>query len=346
MRQWLSICKAAYRKLRRRYCSVMMYVAALFAHVFVSKRSKIVEVHEGDRSLKGAAKVAVFLHYDRHGHLADFVLFYLEALYRAGFEIVFVSNSPELPSATWAQLKPLCALMVRRRNLGHDFGGYKDGLALIDDLESREAVIVANDSVYGPLSDLAPILRGCDDGAAVWGMTDNWERRYHLQSYFLLFRKTALSHPAFRAFWDKVHYVPSRLWIIKKYEIGLSQEMIKNGLRCSALFPYRRVTGALTEAVLHRGLLRQELLPDHHRQYLEGLFEAVESGVPLNPTHFLWDYLIADMGCPFIKRDLLMHNRFSIPYVSQWERLIRESTSYNPDLILRHLEIAAKNRAV
>ncbi len=321
--------------------------AARGISLFLPQGPQIVEKRLGGRSLEGARRVAVFLHYDRRGVVHDYVIHYLEALRALGFEILFISNAPSLSQESWQRIAPLAALMMRRRNRGHDFGAFRDAVAALGDVSRFEQLIMANDSVYGPLQDLAPLLERCDRGdAAVWGVTDSWDRRYHLQSYFLLFKREALASPAFTSFWRGVRLVPSRSWVIRQYEIGLTQAMVKAGLRCSALFPYRAAAAALSEAVTRRGLLKREDLSDYHRHYADRLFAAVERGDTLNQTHYFWDYLIGEAGCPFIKRDLLLRNPVKVPYVNQWDAVIRRSSPYDPDLILRHLEQIARGRVV
>jgi lipopolysaccharide biosynthesis protein len=322
--------------------------AARAVSLFTPQGPQVVERRAGERTLEGAKKVAIFLHYDRRGTVHDYVLHYLMALRRVGYEILFVSNAPRLSEADWQRVSPYCALMLRRSNRGHDFGAFRDAvLELADRLPSLDTLIVANDSVYGPLQDLAPLLARAEAGdASVWGITDSWDRAYHLQSYFLLFKRAAVTHPAFLSFWRSVRLVPSRSWVIRKYEIGLTQAMMKAGQRCAALFPYRAAAAALSAAVRHQGLLERKDLSDYHRHYADRLFAAVERGDTLNQTHYFWDYLIGEAKCPFIKRDLLLRNPVGVPYVNQWETVIRRASPYDPDLILRHLERIARGRVV
>jgi lipopolysaccharide biosynthesis protein len=341
------VIRRLYFLLRRLFLKIGMYLAVVASYLFVAQRSYVVENTPARRSLEGARRIAVFVHYDKRGDVAEYVLHHLAALRGAGFEIVFTTNSPRLLDGARQSIEPLCARILRRRNVGYDFGAYKDALATLGDPPVCDEILLVNDSVYGPMQDLTAVLARCNDKvAAVWSITDNWERHYHLQSYFLLFKKQAIASEAFRRFWRDLRYVQSRLWVISKYEIGLTRAMMKEGMRCIALFPYRQAANALSEAVLHKGLLARDTLTEVHKKYLGALFAAVERGAPLNSTHHLWDYLIGEMGCPFIKRDLLLHNKMEIPFVSQWENLIRRTTTYDPDLILRHLETIAKNRAV
>ena len=337
-----------YFDVTRQSWSLARIYAARGASLLLPQGSQLVERRAGAQSLDGARKVAIFVHYDRRGAVHDYVLHYLMALRRIGFEILFVSNAGRLSEAEWQKVAPHAALMLRRRNRGHDFGAFRDAVAeLAPRLPDLDRLIIANDSVYGPLQDLAPLLARCDAGdASVWGVTDSWDRAYHLQSYFLLFKREALVHPAFLAFWRGVRLVPSRSWVIRKYEIGLTQALLKAGLRCAALFPYRAAASALSGAVRYQGLLERKDLSDYHRHYADQLFAAVERGDALNQTHYFWDYLIGEAGCPFIKRDLLLRNPVRVPYVNQWDELIRRSSQYDPDLILRHLELIARGRVV
>jgi lipopolysaccharide biosynthesis protein len=313
---------------------------------FRFRKNYVIERWAGERSLAGARRVAVFVHYDRRGRVHDYVLHYLAALTKAGFEIVFVSNSPkEFRENVW-RARPLCGLILRRKNVGYDFGAYKDGWLAIPDIARLDELILANDSAYGPFSDLAPLLSRCDDSAAIWGMTDSWDSRFHLQSYFLLFRKEALTNARMLAFWRKVRYFQSKRSIIRKYEVGLTQEAIRGGLRCAALFSQHRVVEALSAAVLSQNVLKRDGLSEPHRAYLQRVFDAVDHGLPLNITHFFWDHLIADLGCPFLKRELLTINPMGVPFLHQWHKLIERTTSYDPDLIMRHLEATMQNRAV
>ncbi|CAO3424214.1 rhamnan synthesis F family protein [Azospirillum doebereinerae] len=328
--------------------ALRLFAYIAFAASVLRRRGDYVEERwNGERRLEGAARIAVFVHYDRAGIVHDYVLYYLRQLRIAGFELVFVSNAPSLTADSLAELQTLCALMVRRRNVGYDFGAFRDGLALLGPLEEREGLeelLLANDSVYGPFHDLATLLRRADAGrASVWGITDSWQFGYHLQSYFLLFKRQALLSPAFAQFWRQVRYVQSKTWVVLRYEVGLSRALIRGGLRCAALFPYRQAATGVSEAVRHGGALAAPGLGRRHHAYLSMLFDAVDRGEPLNGSHYFWDYLIAEMGCPFLKRELLHKNPARVPFVHCWDSVIEASSSYDSDLILRHLEASMKN---
>lgn len=309
------------------------------------KESYVHERWDGHLPLAGARRVVVFVHYDRQGVVHDFVRHYLRQLHDIGFAIVFVSNAPRLMQVE--TLQEICALVIRRDNVGYDFGAYKEGIAAVPDLGALDMLLLANDSVYGPLYHLGGLLdRMGPEEADVWGASDSWERSFHLQSYFLLFHKAALTAPAFAAFWRQLRYVQSKTWIVRKYEIGLTRALRRSGLHCRAAFPYRQAAAALIEAVVEGNVTGDALQDPVRKRFIQQVFHTINAGVPLNGTHFFWDYLIARMEFPFIKRDLLQKNPAHIPLLNYWERVVRSSTDYDTDLILRHLEMALKNRSV
>ncbi len=297
-----------------------------------------------DGALEG--KVCVFVHFDRRGVIHEFVLFYLQSLRDAGFRIVFVSNAPKLDPAGLESLRSLAHLVLRRSNVGYDFGAYRDGISVIPDLAKLEFLLLANDSVYGPFSPIADMLGQIDQGRAqFWSLTDSWERNYHLQSYFLLFNQKAIASEAFRKFWRGVRYINSKTYVIRKYELGLSRNLMKAGLRGAALYSTREASRLVIDEV-DAGALKNGALDDDSKKYLKRMYGVVERGAPLNISHFFWDRLIVTMGCPFLKRELLERNPVGVPYVSRWQEVIAGVSDYDTDLITRHLERTLKNRVV
>jgi lipopolysaccharide biosynthesis protein len=297
-----------------------------------------------DGAIEG--KVCVFAHFDRKGIIHEYVMFYLRSLREAGFKIVFVSNAAKLDPAGVAAVSDLAHLVLRRTNVGYDFGAYKDGLSMIPDLGKVDELLLANDSVYGPFSSIADLLEGIDrTRAQFWGATDSWEGAYHLQSYFLLFGREAVGHEAFAKFWRGVRYVNAKSYVVHHYEVGLSRQLMKAGLRGAALFSTRDAS-RMAMGQIGIGALSDPAVDKASRTYLNRMRTVVERGGTLNISHFFWDRLILQMGCPFVKRELLEKNPVAIPYVGRWQEVIGRVSDYDTDLIMRHLEFVLKNRAV
>jgi hypothetical protein len=317
------LCLAAVRLARQ--IVRHLYGSASYMMSFTRRRASYVRRRwPGALDLERATRIAVFVHFDRQGMVHDFVLHYLAEIARAGFTTVFVSNAPRLDPESIDRLSPLCGAILQRANVGMDFGAYKDGIGTLPRLDRLEALLLANDSVYGPFHDLGDVISRMNLAEAdVWGITDSWGPRFHLQSYFLLFGRRALSHEAFTQFWSRVRYVQAKSWVIGHYEIGLTRHLVRGGLRCRALFPYR-VAATTMLAALRRQAAEEAFTPSERRQdFLVALVRAVEYGIPLNSSHFFWDHLIREMGCPFLKRVLLRENPARIPGLVSWQEVIQ-----------------------
>lgn len=294
-------------------------------------------------------KVALFVHFDGAGDVRGHVLAYLRVLREAGLEIAFVTNSGRLQPAALERLKPLCAAVLVRRNVGYDFGAWQDALATLAlPRPDTEVVYMINDSVYGPLRPLGDVLARMDfEAADAWGMTESWQGRFHLQSYFLAIGAKALRHPAWGSFWAGVRPAPSKHWIVHRYEIGLSQALIRGGLRCRALWTY----GELTKDY-DPDLLMEPAKDEPHsfdpalrarRSHALHLRNSIVQRIPLNPTSDLWRQLLDD-GYPFIKRELLRLNPTYVQDVAEWRSKL-EQMRVDPDDIEQDLQRALRGRS-
>jgi hypothetical protein len=310
------------------------------------RRDFVEERWTGLQDLSAARKIAVFSHYDAGGRVHDFVAYYLRQLGEAGFAVIFVSNSPRLPPESIERLRPSCGLILRRANVGYDFGAFKDGIARIPDRNGLEALLLANDSVYGPFQPLEGVLAGMDRSADVWGITDSGERHPHLQSYFLLFHPAAVRSPAFARFWARLLPVNSKEWAIARCEIGLTGALADAGLRCKALYPCGSAAAEFLRTVEEGGLLAAGGLDSTQRRFLRKVHAAASRGVPLNCMHYFWDYLIERRGCPFLKRELLRDNPLRIPQIRFWEAVVGASGGYDTGLIARHRELTMPGRPI
>jgi lipopolysaccharide biosynthesis protein len=223
-----------------------------------------------------------------------------------------------------------------RRNAGYDFGGYKDGIKALGDLDQVERLLIMNDSVYGPFFPLTPILAAIDPlQTDFWGITDSWELAYHIQSYFMIFLQGALQSGEFRKFWRRLPYVNKKEWVIENGEIRLSQLLVQRKLRASVLAPY----WPAAELILNKiNRVDMAALAPAHREFLERVANYIVRGTPVNQSHFFWETIVVDFGCPFLKREVINHNPAGIPYTWRWPEMISEQSGYDLGLIKRHLQ--------
>lgn len=293
-------------------------------------------------------RVAVFVHYDGRGEVRPHVLRYITMLQQCGFSVVFVTNSAQLQEASLAMLQPLCAGILIRRNVGYDFGAIREALEILRlPRENTEMVLFANDSVYGPLRPLDPILAQIDfDEADLWGATESWQVRYHLQSYFLMAGRKVLCSEGWRKFWKQVRPVQSKVWVIRHYEVGLTQAVVRNGLTCNAMWHYadliNQVDPSLAEGDDAQAFKDPRVAA--RRSHAGRIRHGAVSRRPLNPTSDLWRQLLRS-GYPFLKRELLRDNPSGVLDIGDWRDEVEKATGVNMEMIDADLKEVMRNRA-
>jgi len=223
---------------------------------------------------------------------------WVDALRQISTRLVLVFDNPK-PSRipiSW-QDEGFTALFTPHGE--YDFGSYKRGLQWADQqglLQASRHVLICNDSIYGPLSELAsaiaPMLRRADE---VWALTESLQLTPHLQSFFLLFGTSVLQRPSIRSLFDQVQRQPHRQALIETYELGLSKALLSEGLELKALLP---------------ALLRRLSL----------------SGQPmLNPT--AWPLTSVGLGLPVIKKKALLDELANEESFAETCRLLARSNS-------------------
>jgi hypothetical protein len=283
-------------------------------------------------------RVVLFVHFDGAGRVIPTTRSFISRLAEAGLSVVFVTNSERIEPEAQLFLKSVCQAMLIRRNIGYDFGAWRDGLDTLGLPQAgTEAIYLVNDSVYGPFGDFTAMLGGIDFGQAdIWGLTESWQHRYHLQSFFLACGGDAIRSEAWRRFWHSVRPVPSKEWIIRHCEIGFTHALQRGGVRCAAVFPQASLLDT-TE------LARLEALAEADRPrrgkadalraraaHARRLLRSVQRGrQDLNPSIDLWRQLLR-AGYPFVKRELLQKNPSGIADVFDWEQVVRDTRQVDP----------------
>ncbi|OYW08998.1 MAG: lipopolysaccharide biosynthesis protein, partial [Acidiphilium sp. 37-67-22] len=155
--------------------------------------------------------------------------------------------------------------------------------------------------------------------------------------------------PAFRRFWSGVIPAPSKAYVIGKYEVGLTQAMIRGGLRVAALWPYEALTRQITRDQLAPYLdIEPGGRADPHDLtrwlHVLRLRDAIARRCPLNPTSDLWRHLLLS-GYPFIKRELLRDNPTRVEDIGDWADLLRDELGADPAPILADLRMMLRGDA-
>ena len=203
-----------------------------------------------------------------------------------------------------------------RKNGGFDFAVWAAALADRPDIWNASRIYFVNDSILGPLRGFQDVLtRIRSSDADFVALTDSFDSKHHVQSYFFVLQGQALSNWVVRKFWRQVRVLAMKDSVISAYELTQLAEMRDAaGLKVEVLFS------------------------------LEKLFPGVDLTdlAPINPTHQLWEHLLHS-GFPFVKAELLCTNPLGLP-IHHWPAMVE---LYGGDLgVFRaHLDERQKFRA-
>ncbi|MBQ8255340.1 MAG: hypothetical protein IJY99_00020 [Alphaproteobacteria bacterium] len=186
-------------------------------------------------------RLFLFAGYDRDGIVDETLTYYLNELSKLG-DIVFVmdndTNDAELKKIK--QIPNVLYAQAQRHN-EYDFGSYKRAYIWARDnniLKNYDWIYLVNDSVYGPLNSLEPLLNKLEkNGANITGMTEYQDKNTptHIQSWFVGLDKDIFSSHVFDSFMLSIQKESNKADIICKYEVGMSRRLLRYGFKMFAL---------------------------------------------------------------------------------------------------------------
>jgi len=281
------------------------YFRELFLHLLTkdkgSKKPLIRYREEGFISPNYDRPVCFFCSYDRESIIRENVYYYLNELTLAGFDIVFISSSDTVSDVDLKKLSKNCIRIISRENKGYDFYSWKTGLQEYPQYNAHRALLLANDSVIGPLFNIRDIIARLENhDADIVGMTNCFHFYPHLQSYFLYCKKPVVVSEEFIGFFNRVEALGLKKTIIRRYEVGFSR-LLGRRFNLSALYPL--------ECVLDR------------TRYVERPKRWIE------PTFHLWKPLITEFKFPFFKKNLV--TRMSVSFEEISATLVESSSTYD-----------------
>jgi Rhamnan synthesis protein F len=210
-------------------------------------RPRLVQRHEGVQA--GGTRIAALLIF-QPGEIPASILEECDLLTGLGYAVLVVSNGPLKPQAR-ADLLPHVWRLLERPNLGYDFGGYREAVMhLWDERLDPEELLILNDSVWIVASVFPAFLeRLTAMGADVSGAVLRSKKgKTWLESYFFRLTRPALTHPAFRSFWQDYRLVDSKFGVIRQGERDFTVALAAAGLHIAALADNAGFVAGMAEA--------------------------------------------------------------------------------------------------
>jgi hypothetical protein len=236
-------------------------------------------------ALQPGARVCVFVMLASSDRLLPHSVDLARAWHNAGFAVVAVIVASTSDAYIDVSDLSFAAGILTRENVGYDFGAWSAAiLRLKKQIQSAAVLAVANDSVLGPSAGFATTIEhALSLDADVTGLVESSDGNRHLQSFVLLFNRSAIKTRAFWQFWRRVRS-GDRQYVITRYEMSTVEWFERARLSVSSLIPAHPEHGA-------------------------------------NPTIDGWSSLLMK-GLPFIKIQLLRDNPRSVD-LSNWEEIAK-----------------------
>ncbi len=181
-------------------------------------------------------RLCLFAHFDAQNEIKEYVVHYLHALSTEADRIIFLTTCrPQQKEAR--RIRELVSEIIHCDNAGYDFSMWQHSIQNLN-LRNWDELLLTNSSVFGPVFPLSETFDAMREiPVDIWGMTDNQEFHWHLQSYFIVFRRSAIASDFFPKFWASVLPFKNKLQTILSYELGLSAYFRENGFAMGAFAP-------------------------------------------------------------------------------------------------------------
>ena len=193
--------------------------------------------------MKGIQKsLCVFIHYSQYPYIPKYVRIYVDELSKYFDEVVLATNQRTFETDIPLKTGNISIFFVK--NEGYDLGMFYKVFQSIDPKEYRQIACVNDSNIL--FNQLLPIFNwSMKQQTDFWGVIDSNQKpqfsthlnNYHIQSHFIVFNKNAiLKLPDFfdslniQEIFDEKDSKKVRQMVIDKWEIGLSQFLINEGL--------------------------------------------------------------------------------------------------------------------
>jgi hypothetical protein len=292
----------------------------------------------GKSSIDGStpSRIAVFVAYSKRLTLSNRA--YLEALNKAGFAVLYINNETTEEGSLDA-ISQLSWRAFNRRNIGRDFGGFKDGILLLLEeghLQRCHLLCVVNDSMqFIPGRNADALVRSVEafassDRKALFSHISH-QIQTHYQSYFQVLKPEVFLAKPFIRFWKNYLPLSHRGHCIYKGEIELSQQVYRRFNPVETLYTSDKLLEAIEQSCpgkagvpagevfrlmpspartsqmkkigysLNQLMAKSDKNEHLSRVELYSIPDLIENGNPSHIAAFLYPFYL---HCPFVKHDL------------------------------------------
>ena len=150
-------------------------------------------------------KVCLIAGFDKDNIIQDYVVFLVQELSKISDVYYFADGN--MSDRELSKINAYTKYAQSSPHMGKDFGSWQYLMHYIGwkNLEKYDEMIICNGSVNGPRTNIEDIfdymeLRNYD----FWGLTENYNSNYHLDSYFMVFNQNIIKNLKFQEFWKSI----------------------------------------------------------------------------------------------------------------------------------------------
>lgn len=188
--------------------------------------------------LSNIGNVAIYVYWSNSKTLSLNTMCYMQELLKVAEHVLFVANSKVEPSEI-SRLTDIGVSFLQRENTGFDFWGWKEGIEyLAEKIMCAKNLILCNSSCFLAFNSLDSLLLKMNDEAEIWGISSfkDKETPFHLQSYFLVFKKKILEDwEEFSSFWISLPKMQRWKEAVNLGELRLTKFYLDRGFKCKAI---------------------------------------------------------------------------------------------------------------
>ena len=134
-------------------------------------------------------RICLLAGFDKKNILQDYVLYLARKLSKLS-DVYYLADG-NISQKELKKIEPYTKYAASVLHKSYDFGSWQILINHVgwEKITTYDEMIICNDSIYGPISNMQDIfdymdLRDYD----FWGLTENYNSNYHLDSYFMVFK--------------------------------------------------------------------------------------------------------------------------------------------------------------
>ena len=289
-------------------------------------------------------RLGIFVFYNKKGVVDDYAKFLLEEVRNNVSKFIIICNG-ELNDHNKSILARYSSEVIVRENVGFDAGAWR--YAIVEKLGKSELMkydelLLLNDTFFGPFYPLSKVFEEMDkrDDSDFWGITEHGSLpevnvTAHIQTYFIVVRKTMLDSESFFSYWENMYVATDIKKAITYNEIFFTQYFEKKGFK-RGVFCNTRALKSLNYYIVKPYMLLKEyrcpilkkkalILNSVDREAMRGICTVEERYKALwfvaQNTKYPIKYILKNIWDNYDMKDIVLCLGLTFPV--KWERLLK-----------------------